>query len=244
MARCRARVWVVVVLAGSSACDDRRPAASPPPIQSDGNAVTTAEMPPPASVSADLPATPVALLPPRRFLAVQGKVMLDGKIARAGDAIGETAVIVTGKRSSAVVILAPDTFFELRAGSRLRLGSSPRKRMSLHLLAGALWSFVAPDSSYEVVTANAIAGVRGTTFFVDAKGKHTYLCACDGRLELRAGGDKVLPRNIESHNDHIGIAIRSKGKRAKTHKAARRGHTDQQAAKLRGIFDKAAAQAP
>jgi hypothetical protein len=108
----------------------------------------------------------------------------------------------------------------------------PRKTTSVKLLAGTLWSFLpSGQASYEVVSANAVAGVRGTIFYVEApKPTETYVCACDGEVELQGG--QALPRNVTSKFEHKSFLVRGKGKRAKVADSKVRGHTKEQAAVL------------
>lgn len=186
----------------------------------------------PGRPSSAAPALDAAPLPDRRFLLVEGAVKLDGRPAAVGLGIGPQATIVVAPRARAVISLGPGSFVELRSGSRVRLASSRRKRVSLQLLAGAAWSFIAPGSSYEVVTTNAVAGVRGGTFFVEAQRGQSYVCDCDGDLQLQVGGARALPRNVASIAEHVGAVIRGRGSRAKMTAVKRRGHTQEEEAGL------------
>jgi hypothetical protein len=186
-----------------------------------------------------VPAAATPELPARRFLVVEGKVKVDGKAAKVGDAFGATASLEVPKAGRAVVTLAPGTFVELRAGTKLTLGSSERKSVSLRLLTGAIWSFVARESSYEVATANAVAGVRGTVYYVEAKKTETYICDCDGKLEINPGGPASLPSNVDSNKGHVGNSIKGKGKTAKMKTAKMHGHTEKEAKALLDLFEQA-----
>jgi ferric-dicitrate binding protein FerR (iron transport regulator) len=183
--------------------------------------------------------TPAPELPARRFLLIEGKVTVNGKAAKVGDAFAASVTLEVAKKGRAVVTLAPGTFVELRAGTKLTLGSSTRKTTSLKLLTGAIWSFVAKESSYEVETANAVAGVRGTVYYVEAKKTETYVCDCDGKLEVNAGGPASLPSNVESNKGHVGNSIKGKGKAAKLKAAKMHGHTEKEAKALLDLFEQA-----
>jgi hypothetical protein len=69
-----------------------------------------------------------------------------------------------------VVRVGPQSKLELRAAY---FGAKGEKKFSAKLTFGRLWSkvtgLVGGDSKFEVETDNAVAGVRGTTFRVDAK---------------------------------------------------------------------------
>jgi len=80
--------------------------------------------------------------------------------------------------ASRVELLFPDgTVMRLAEKSRLNLGKiafdgkTERKNVNVNLGSGKLWAkvkkLVTPDSSVEVRTANAVAGVRGTVYRVN-----------------------------------------------------------------------------
>jgi hypothetical protein len=187
-------------------------------------------------VDAGKPAKP---FPGRRFLLVEGGATYNGKAAKTGDALGDKGTIVVSRKGRVVLALAPGSFAVLRPGTRADLGRSERKTSSLTVTVGAIWSFIARGSSYEVVTGNAVAGVRGTAFYTEAKKNESYVCDCDGTIELRAGGPKALPRNIDSDRAHIGTYVKGRGKGMKAGAAARTGHTDEEREQLMKLFDQA-----
>ncbi len=169
---------------------------------------------PPATGDAPVPTAAAPALPARRVVEAP-ETFRDGKPVAAGDALPETGKLEVKKGGRALITLQPESLIELRPGASVKLGTSARRKHSLELLAGAIWSLLPKgQADFEVVTANAVAGVRGTTFFaeVDKKGQ-TYVCACDGELELSATGG--LPRNVSSTFEHKGFAIKGKGKKTK-----------------------------
>lgn len=189
------------------------------------SAPAQAEPPPPA-------------LPARRFLLVDGTVTLDGQPATVGAEIGATAKIETAKGARAVITFGPGSAIEVRERSRVELGSSTRRKTSLQLLSGVLWSFLPMgQADYEVVTTNAVAGVRGTTFYVDARNPtDTFVCACDGEVEISTDGN--LPRNVVSQDEHKSVTIKGKGKKAKLaeKKSKPMSHTPEQAAAIKSLI--------
>ncbi len=215
-----------LVLATSCASEDSEaPAPAPEATAAPAPAPAPAEPPKPQKA-------------PRRFLVVEGDVRLDGAPASVDQAIGDTAKIDTGKEGRAVLTLQPGSVIEVRQGSKLSLGSSPRKKTSVQLLAGTLWSFLpSGEASYEVATQNAVAGVRGTIFYVEApKPNETYVCACDGEVEVSAG-QKNLPRNVTSKMEHKSFLVRGNAKKAAMKDAKLRGHTKEQAAELEKLIE-------
>ena len=94
-----------------------------------------------------------------------------------GSAVREGDVVETRRRTRLEIALADGSLFRLGPGSRATLetaafGSPGDRKVSARLALGAVWANVARavggESRFEVRTANAVAGVRGTTFRVDA----------------------------------------------------------------------------
>lgn len=171
--------------------------------------------PPPPKVHVSPPPVPPKPGPSRRFLVVEGHVTMDAKPVVAGAPIGETANIEVGKKSRAVISVQAGSAVEIRQNSRLTIGSSTRKKTSMKLLAGVLWSILPKgQADYEVVSPSAVAGVRGTTFFVDASTHGTTaLCVCEGEVDLAPGGAKS--HTIVSQHGHQGYLITGVGHHAK-----------------------------
>src|SRR5690606_20553746 len=92
---------------------------------------------------------------------------------------------------------------EVRKGTRVKLGASERRSTSMRLYAGALWSVLASGSDFEVETNNAVAGVRGTVFYTEAQSEHkTYICACDGTVEITGKGKNKVQKTPSSEMGH------------------------------------------
>lgn len=221
----------LVVLTFLCACADEAapPAEITPPVQTTAAHEVTNQQEQPQAKAEEKPA-----LPARRFVRIEGEVKIDGKQATTDQEIPQVASINTGKASHAVITLQPGSIIELRPNTQVKLGKSERKANSLELLFGKVWSFLPKGASYEVVTENAVAGVRGTVFFVEADKKHhTYVCACDGEVTLAAGAGKP-PRKVISHHEHKSFSVR--GKKGKTSPAKRRDHTDEQAQQLEALI--------
>ncbi|MHB1845601.1 MAG: FecR family protein [Deltaproteobacteria bacterium] len=101
-----------------------------------------------------------------------------GAQVQAGD------VLTTGAASRLEIGLADGSSLRIGPSSRVRLseatfGDGGQKRFSGKLLFGRLWAKVAAtlggDSKFDIETENAVAGVRGTVFRVDAKRDHSAL---------------------------------------------------------------------
>ena len=202
----------------------------------------------PAQIPAPQPATPAAPLPVKparpvvdsgpRVLELKGDVLIDDKPAMVGSPITATSTIETGEGSWARITLVPHSVLAIRPLTKFTIGSSLRKRWSVQLLIGQLWSFLPKGASYEVTTANAVAGVRGTTLFVSATepGK-SAVCACDGEVEIAAAGKTRL---VKSKRAHLATMVQGDPKKAKLIPLKKQppfGHDDVEGAKLDALRD-------
>jgi ferric-dicitrate binding protein FerR (iron transport regulator) len=112
--------------------------------------------------------------------------------AEAGLEVGRGDVVETGRDGSAVLELAGSVEVKLRENTRLSLDSLERSDIAVGLAKGGLFSRVAQRLSgrYSVRTDAAVAGVRGTEFFV-AYGRRidalpdVWLCVNEGSVEVQ-----------------------------------------------------------
>jgi len=126
-----------------------------------------------------------------------------------GDALGPGDVIVTGAASLAIIDLANGTTVKLREKTTLAIDSLGAAT-AVTLRAGAVFTSIAQKltGSFSVRTTSAVAGVRGTEFFVaygrsiDAE-PDVWLCVNRGSVEVSIpqSGQTVLV------NEGLGINI-------------------------------------
>lgn len=120
----------------------------------------------------------------------------------AGAAVYEGDVLSTARRTRLEVKLRDGSYVRLGPASRALLevavfgkGPSDRK-VSARLAVGNAWAKVAHavggDARFEIQTENAVAGVRGTTFRVDAaKDRSVVVRVYSGTVAVAGGG---IPR--------------------------------------------------
>jgi len=154
---------------------------------------------------------------PWTFVEVKGKVTAAGKPVQTGSPLGKTDEIVTGPKSEALISVGAGSVVEIREKTHIKLGTSARHKISVELLIGRMWSFFEKETDYEVVTANAVAGVRGTVFFADATDKKkTYFCACKGKTHFlqpgAASAPAVFEKDVDGHDwEHRMVSFIKKG---------------------------------
>lgn len=163
------------------------------------------------------PAEPA--LPSWRFVEVSGDVQIDGAPAAKDMAIGSTSTLEVAAGGHALITLGERSIIEVREKTKLTLGTSARKKISARLLAGQLWSFFGGGADYEVITDNAVAGVRGTVFYVNAEDpKKTVVCACSHAVHLESLDPKKPSKNdvTAAEWEHLGTAFVREGERIET----------------------------
>jgi hypothetical protein len=121
---------------------------------------------------------------------LEGQVTIDGKAAAIGDTVPLGATVATAAQSLCeiafntknVIRLGENTTFvfnpaNLQQGSELKKGTLALVLKNISTLAGA--------ARFTVRTPSAVAGVRGTTFFINAiDEKTTYVCSCNGSVHV------------------------------------------------------------
>ncbi|MEW5733435.1 MAG: FecR domain-containing protein [Thermodesulfobacteriota bacterium] len=137
-----------------------------------------------------------------------GQVSINGKPAFAGDAVTDGALLETGKGSFCVIIFDQKNTIAVSADTRVTLALAGKEK-ALDIAKGAVASLVrglarisgGTAYAYTVKTPTAICGVRGTAFFVKVESpKKTYVCLCNGSLELSAAsGGKVEQLTANHH---------------------------------------------
>lgn len=121
-----------------------------------------------------------------RLGAKQGKVLINRKPAELDQELAPGDVIVTrGGRSHADIYMTDNSRVRLGPNARLEF-SEAGQRVSVKLLLGKLYSWITPGTSYDVTTSSAVAGVRGTKFFVEEKRNKSYYCVCEGTIAVKA----------------------------------------------------------
>jgi ferric-dicitrate binding protein FerR (iron transport regulator) len=156
------------------------------------------------------------LLIPSAAFAVNGQVVYtQGDVtlrnggqthdAAIGDSLGAGDVIVTGPQSLAVIDLANGTMLKLKEKTTLAIDSIG-EATSVKLTAGGVFTSIARKLTgrFSVNTQTAVAGVRGTEFFM-AYGKtidekpDVWLCVNSGAVEVsipETGQVVIVPQGL------------------------------------------------
>jgi hypothetical protein len=126
-------------------------------------------------------------------------------LIKRGDALHEGDTVRTGPGATLRVLMTDNSILDLGESSRVSLPTykvaARERKASVKLWVGKLWARVASslagDKSFEVTTANAVAGVRGTSFGVETDGgSNTNIVVEDGSVEMSNGaGSQLLGPN-------------------------------------------------
>lgn len=109
------------------------------------------------------------------------------------------------------------------------------EKRGLSLKTGGLLSVLKKlVGGFEVSTPSAVAAVRGTEFYVEARGeKDTYVCICDGKIDVTARGGAGKPVVMKSRKKHKALLFSRGGDGLSKKPAKMEGHTDAEIASLR-----------
>jgi hypothetical protein len=123
--------------------------------------------------------------------------------ALLGAEVAESDTLVTEDASQVRVRLYDLSLVRLGASSRAQISKlsfdgSEKKTVSVKLVVGRLWASVSKllsnDSTFEVQTGSAVAGVRGTEFAVLLRGADSEVTTAEGSVNVRAadGSERLI----------------------------------------------------
>jgi hypothetical protein len=127
---------------------------------------------------------------------------------RMGTGVGQGDTIETQENARLEIRFSDNSVLRLGGRAKLELaeahfaGGARMRRLSARLFFGKLWakviSVVQGEQKFEVETENAVAGVRGTTFRVDAnEDKSVLVRVYDGEVAVGKGGADTGARGGE-----------------------------------------------
>ena len=123
----------------------------------------------------------------RSIYKLEGRVMVDGRLADIDTRIGPNSRINTGSNSSIKFVVASDAFI-LRSNSQLELGSSEAPIIEgMRIFSGKLLSvFGKREKPHEITTLTATIGIRGTGIYIESHHEKSYFCTCYGQTRIVA----------------------------------------------------------
>ena len=155
-----------------------------------------------------------------------------GKRLKGGSPIPAGVKLELGKGGRAVLRLGDAGVVELEGPASFVLGKEPGFRLDAGRALSVLKRLAGP---FSVTTAHVVASVRGTEFFVEARGEGgTYLCLCSGALEVAARGGGFKTALTAAHHAAYLFAPKREGMTQAT--APMEQHSDAQLEALRKLL--------
>lgn len=129
-------------------------------------------------------------------ITVNSSKIAEERKVGAGDIIS-----AIGKDSSVQIVFEDGSQSLLRNGQIIINEEIGEEKTLLSLVRGIYFSQKQKNkSTLEIKTKNAVLGVRGTKFYVDESPKETYLCVCEGAVEIKnSRSTVVVEKNEDAH---------------------------------------------
>ena len=132
------------------------------------------------------------------------------------------ALITTAKDSVCQVVFNSRNIVHMAAGTTLRFdlnavskGATLQKgaiAMVLRNLNPFISAKPGDELRFSIRTSTAVAGVRGTCFFVDVEDENnTYICACNGAIHLEGEGGQFTQNIASSHHREVRVTRSATG---------------------------------
>ena len=129
---------------------------------------------------------------------VVGEVKASENDLKVGSKVYNNDLVITENASMVRLLRRDGVAMQIGANTTLRLIKEEKKILRVSLHTGSILSRLrklaekAATPRYEVRTKHAALGVRGTTFFVKVeKGENTFLCLCEGDVDVIRGGTSL-----------------------------------------------------
>ena len=165
-----------------------------------------------------------------RSLTSKGRSRLMSKKPGSGDTVPLGSVVATSAQS--LVDIEFSTRNAIRLSENTTLVFNPRNlQTGSELRQGALTLVLkrlalgASGANFLVKTPSAVAGVRGTSFFMKVESPtSTYVCACNGVVQVLGSDGQLAKELVASH--HKAVRIDTSGSEPRIADAPMLYHTD------------------
>ena len=152
------------------------------------------------------------------IIYMEGDVTLNGAPASVGDDVQPGATITTAADAVCQVVFNRKNIVHMAGGTVLTFdpkvlsqGATLQKGAVAMVLRG-LGPFQPGELRFRVRTANAVAGVRGTCFFIKVEDENnTFICCCNGTLHLEGDGGAFTQNLASSHHEELRVTRSASG---------------------------------
>jgi hypothetical protein len=149
---------------------------------------------------------------------MDGDVTMNGSPASIGDEVLPGAVLTTAKNSVCQIVFNTKNIVHMAAGTTLRFDAKVLSRGAtlekgaVAMVLRKLVSTPGDQVRFSITTSTAVAGVRGTCFFVAVEDEnHTYICACNGQIRLEGAGRAFTQNLASSHHAELRVSRSDSG---------------------------------
>lgn len=153
---------------------------------------------------------------------IEGDVSMNGSPAVVGDEVLPGAVLTTAKESLCQIVFNAKNIVHMAAGTTLRFDAKALSRgatlqkgavaMVLRNLNPLISGNPGDELRFTIKTSTAVAGVRGTCFFVAVEDENnTYVCACNGAIHLEGSGGQFTQNLASSHHQEVRVTRSASG---------------------------------
>ena len=154
-----------------------------------------------------------------KIIFLVGKVILNNVQAKIGDAIMPDSKIITEENSSCDIVFSDKNIIHIGEKSDVVLNIT-EKLKKIKLNSGFIVNILknleklanSMLTSYTVETSTAVAGVRGTSFFVKVEDpNNTYICDCNGIIETQNINGSEKKQIAAKHHQAVRFTKTEKG---------------------------------
>ena len=164
--------------------------------------------------------TPVFSADKASIIYVEGDVTMNGSPASVGDDVQPGATIETAPAAVCQVVFNQKNIVHVAGGTVLTFdpkvlsqGATLQKGAVAMVLRNLGKVVGKPDElRFRITTSNAVAGVRGTCFFVKIEDDdNTFICCCNGSLHLDSAAGDSLRNLAGSHHQEVRVSRSATG---------------------------------
>jgi hypothetical protein len=165
------------------------------------------------------------------LVRLDGSATINGAPAKPGMPVQAGDKVVTGKDSSAVVVVGKDAFL-LRSHTVIAYGGRNAVVTRITVEQGkTLAVFGAKD--LEIKAANASIGIRGTGAYLEVEPKQVYFCLCYGEAVI--AGPKMPDKVVKTTHHEQPLYLRDDGSTLTAEPGPFLNHTDAELVMLEAL---------
>lgn len=134
----------------------------------------------------------------------EGDVSINDKPAEFGLKVINGDIVETGEDSFCEIIFNRGNIFRMESDTIITINWSESslelKKGSIGAVFDKLSKVIGINNNFKIITPTAVAGIRGTAFYIRVENdQNTYICTCNGSLELYIDGSESFISSSEHH---------------------------------------------